>query len=236
MCTVSFVNSQGRIIITSNRDERTTRPNAIEPRVYMYNNRKLIYPKDPKAGGTWIAAEEKASVAVLLNGALKPHIPKANYRKSRGLILLDIISKDDSIEECNQINLLDIEPFTLVVYEKKQLYELIWDGNEKSIKKLDSNASFIWSSSTLYTPEQRESKEKSFHSFLAKNDEPTPDSLQLYHTNTGKEEDEEAFVINRNNVVRTFSITQAVSEKNKLIINHFDLLTQIKYSEVFITL
>lgn len=236
MCTVSFVNSQGRIIITSNRDERTTRPNAIEPRIYMHNNRKLIYPKDPKAGGSWIAAEENGAVAVLLNGALKPHLPKANYRKSRGVILLDIISKDDSIKECKQINLLDIEPFTLIVYENKHLYELIWDGNEKLLKKLDSNASYIWSSSTLYTLDQKESKEKSFQSFLAKNNEPEPESLQFFHTNTGKEEDEEDFVINRNDAVRTFSITQTVSEKNKLIFNHFDLLTQTEYSEVFISL
>lgn len=236
MCTVSFVNSRGRIIITSNRDERTSRPNAIEPRIYMLNNRKLIYPKDPKAGGSWIAAAENGSVAVLLNGAIEPHIPKLSYRRSRGLILLDIISNDNGVEEWNQIDLLDIEAFTLIVYEDMKLFELIWDGNSKSTRKLDVNEAFIWSSSTLYTPEQRKSKEKSFHSFLAINKNPDPESLQSFHTTTGKEEDDEGFVINRNDIVRTFSITQAISERNKLIFNHVDLITESEYSEVFITL
>ena len=236
MCTVSFVNNQGRVIITSNRDERTTRPNAIEPRLYMINNRKLIYPRDPKAGGSWIAAEEKGTVAVLLNGALEPHIPKASYRRSRGLILLDIISNDGSLAVWNHIDLFDIEAFTLIVYEEMKLYELIWDGNVKSTRTLDVKESYIWSSSTLYTPEQRESKEKSFHAFLAINKEPDPECLQSFHANTGKEDDEEGFVINRKDIVRTFSISQTISEKNKLIFNHVDLLTESEYSETFITL
>ncbi len=58
MCTVSFVKTADSIIITSNRDEKIIRPSAIPPKSYRVNNQNLIYPKDPKAGGTWFATNE----------------------------------------------------------------------------------------------------------------------------------------------------------------------------------
>jgi len=66
MCTVSFVNANGKIIITSNRDEQTIRPSAIEPKNYLINNKNIIFPKDKKAGGTWFAINEHSTVLVLL--------------------------------------------------------------------------------------------------------------------------------------------------------------------------
>jgi uncharacterized protein with NRDE domain len=52
--------------------------------------KNVIYPKDPKAG-TWYVVDEKGTVLVLLNGANEKHVAGLNYRKSRGLIVLDII-------------------------------------------------------------------------------------------------------------------------------------------------
>ena len=94
MCTVSFVSSNGKVILTSNRDENIIRPSAIEPKHYLINNKNIVFPKDAKAGGTWYAITENANVAILLNGAAEKHQLKSFYRKSRGLILLDIISLD----------------------------------------------------------------------------------------------------------------------------------------------
>ncbi|MGL1516781.1 NRDE family protein, partial [Vibrio parahaemolyticus] len=48
------------------------------------------FPKDPDGGGTWIALKENGDVAILLNGAFENHIPAYPYRRSRGLIFLDI--------------------------------------------------------------------------------------------------------------------------------------------------
>ena len=53
---------------------------------------KIIFPKDPKAGGTWYAIDEFGTILVLLNGADEKHKVQLPYRKSRGLIVLDIIS------------------------------------------------------------------------------------------------------------------------------------------------
>ena len=65
MCTVSFVSSKDKIIITSNRDEKIVRPSAIPPQNYILNGKNIIYPKDPKAGGTWFVVDEKGTVLVL---------------------------------------------------------------------------------------------------------------------------------------------------------------------------
>jgi uncharacterized protein with NRDE domain len=58
---------------------------------YTVNGKNVIYPKDPKAGGTWYVVDENGTVLVLLNGAEEKHTIKLSYRKSRGLIVLDII-------------------------------------------------------------------------------------------------------------------------------------------------
>jgi hypothetical protein len=44
----------------------------------------VIYPKDPKAGGTWYVVDENGTVLVLLNGAEEKHTIKLSYRKKPG--------------------------------------------------------------------------------------------------------------------------------------------------------
>lgn len=52
---------------------------------------------------------------VLLNGAKEKHLVKPFYRKSRGLIVLEIASENDSLECWKKIDLTEIEPFTMVL-------------------------------------------------------------------------------------------------------------------------
>lgn len=84
MCTVSFVATNDKIIITSNRDEKTVRPSAIPPRNYTVNGKKLIFPKDPKAGGTWFVANADGTILVLLNGA--DESMKCNFRIEKAVV------------------------------------------------------------------------------------------------------------------------------------------------------
>ena len=145
MCTVSFVNSNGRIIITSNRDEQVLRP-ALAPKNYLVNQKKIIFPKDPKAGGTWYAVDEHANVLVLLNGADEKHHSSPPYRRSRGLILLDIFGSESAISAWEKIDLSNIEPFTLVLFQDQQLYQLRWNGSCKEVKKLNKKKNNVgWS-------------------------------------------------------------------------------------------
>jgi uncharacterized protein with NRDE domain len=233
MCTVSFVNASGKIIITSNRDEKIIRPNAIEPKNYLINNKKILFPKDKKAGGTWYAADEHSNVIVLLNGAEEKHIVKDNYRRSRGLILLELISSLSPIELWKEIDLNDIEPFTIVLFENQKLYQLRWNQIEKETTSLDATKSYIWSSATLYSDEIRKKRAQWFYTFLDIKPEVNEEELLNFHRYTEEENKEHGLVINRNDVLKTLSITQTIIEQNRLEMKYFDLLNKQEYNNTF---
>lgn len=236
MCTVSFVVANGKTIITSNRDEKVLRPSAVEPKSYSVNTKNIIFPKDPKAGGTWYAITEDATVLVLLNGADEKHQLKPSYRKSRGLIVLDVISSDSPIEAWKSIDLSNIEPFTLVLFQDSKLYQLRWNEIEKSTINLDVTQNHIWSSSTLYPKEIREKRANWFHTFL--DTKPEVDAIEMFnfHRYTEEKNQENGLVINRNDLMKTLSITQTVIEQNKVVLSHYDLQQQKDFTNTFITI
>ncbi len=168
MCTVSFVPSNDKIIITSNRDEAVIRT-AIPPETYLLNGKKITFPKDPKAGGTWYALAENGTLLVLLNGAEEKHKHQPPYSRSRGLIVLEMLSIDSPRKHWNAIDLENVEPFTLVLFQDSALFQLRWNGNSKNCVDLDASKNYIWSSSTLYSKEIREQRSQWFFEFMKKN-------------------------------------------------------------------
>ena len=236
MCTVSFVVANGKTIITSNRDEKVLRPSAVEPKSYLINNKNIIFPKDAKAGGTWYAITEDATVLVLLNGADEKHQLKPSYRKSRGLIVLEIISSNSPIEHWKVIDLSDIEPFTLVLFQDSKLYLLRWNEVEKSTINLDISNNHIWSSSTLYPRDIREKRANWFYTYLDTKPEVDETEMFNFHRYTEEANQENGLVINRNDSMKTLSITQAVIEKNKVVLSHYDLQQQKDFTNTFITI
>ncbi|MFV5688766.1 NRDE family protein [Flavobacterium sp. ZT3R25] len=236
MCTVSFVHVHDRIVITSNRDEKIIRPSAIPPRNYTINGKKIIFPKDPKAGGTWFVVDANGTVLVLLNGADEKHKVVLPYRKSRGLIVLDIISSVSPKDFWDEIDLENIEPFTLVLFQNKELFQLRWNGNQKETTLLDNHKNHIWSSSTLYPAVIREKRTNWFYTFLDTNPEISETEMLYFHRYTEDKNQENGLVINRNDEMKTLSITQSVIEKNKVAILHCDLIAQEEYKTSFITI
>ena len=220
MCTVTFVPTVDGVCITSNRDEKTARQKAIRPTNYNINNKEICFPKDPQAGGTWIAHDNK-NVIVLLNGAQERHISKGKYRKSRGLIVLDLISSNNPLVEWKAIDLNNIEPFTIVFFNGEKLFQLQWNELQKSTIELDKSKNHIWSSSTLYAKEIRAERAKWFAEFSTKK----IDSKDLLHFHQFTENDnsEYGLQINRNNLLKTVSITQCVI-KETISLNYIDLL------------
>ncbi|MBK8520398.1 MAG: NRDE family protein [Ferruginibacter sp.] len=230
MCTVSFVRVNDTVIITSNRDEHVQRENAGAPEFHQLQNKKIIFPKDARAGGTWFAAGNNGIVAVLLNGAFIKHTPQPPYRKSRGLILLEIIEAEEPLSFFKTLNLYNIEPFTIVLYQPAYLHELRWDGNDKHEKALDITGNYIWSSATLYTDEVIEHREDLFGRFIHTAAGITAETVHDFHgSNNGDAEN--GFVISRQTGMKTFSITQAVVQNNAVNFSHADLLQQKRYTE-----
>lgn len=230
MCTVSFVRVHDAVIITSNRDEHIQRENAAAPGFHQLQNKKIIFPKDARAGGTWFAAGDNGVVVVLLNGAFKKHTAQPPYRKSRGLILLEIIEADEPLDFFKSVSLDNIEPFTVVLHQPGLLHELRWDGNDKHEKVLDITGNYIWSSATLYTHEVIANREDMFERFIHSNDVITAQAIHDFHaSNNGDEEN--GFVISRQTGMKTFSITQAVVQSDTINFLHADLLQGKRYTE-----
>lgn len=235
MCTVTFVNTNDKIIITSNRDEKVLRMQAIEPKSYLINNKNITFPKDPKAGGTWFAISEEGTVAVLLNGAKEKHKIKEKYRKSRGLILLDIISSDNPLFAWEAIELIEIEPFTIVLYYDQKLFQLQWDEQEKKCVELSKNDYHIWSSSTLYPAEIRIQRALWFDHFINENEVLNEEVLLDFHRHTNTDNSEFGLIINRNDSLKTLSITQTVLEKNRVSLSYLDLQKEEVFSNCYTT-
>lgn len=223
-------------MITSNRDEQIIRPSAIAPANYIQNGKNVIYPKDPKAGGTWFAVDAHSTVLVLLNGGFVKHKVAFSYRKSRGLIALDIIYSDSPKDFWTQINLENIEPFTLVLYQEEKLYELVWDGFSKRMTILDETKNHIWSSVTLYSGEIRKKRFDWFINFLKDKSKISPQDMFDFHRNTEDNDAENGLVINRQNVLKTLSITQVAIELNKGIMRHYDLIQKEDFLTTFISI
>src|SRR5689334_3022145 len=115
MCTVTYIPNKENIFLTSNRDEKNWRTDALAPSVYNFESGKIIFPEDGDAGGSWIAAHENGNIVILLNGGFKAHLPTPPYRKSRGIILLDIISYSSPLDYWTGADFDNIEPFTAII-------------------------------------------------------------------------------------------------------------------------
>ena len=223
MCTVSFIPSNDKFFITSNRDEKLSRKTAVSPGMFVYNSQKLFFPKDSDAGGTWIVMKENGDAAVLLNGAFICHAAEPPYRLSRGIILLDIFSTEKPSVTFEKINLQDIEPFTLVLLENNCLYEFRWDGAEKFCKQLNINMPYIWSSATLYDGFVIKKREQWFDSFLNEHPMPTQQDILNFHRFTGDGDKQNDLLMTRDGMYTTVSITSILLTKDRGCIEYLDI-------------
>lgn len=239
MCTVSYVNiSKEEFIFTFNRDESTLRQTAFEPKKETVNNQKLLRPTDPKGGGTWIFSSQNGITVGLLNGGFVPHEIGGVYRKSRGLVVLDVLNYKSIDEFLTSVDLTDIEPFTMILIEQTssiKLKELVWDGKEKHISEKNANQNHIWSSSTLYSDNTKRERRLAFkrQNFTSKED------ILQFHHQTQQNFKSIPIVIDRPNTVKTLSTTQIISTKNSTSMGYFNLidhsnLSGINHNSVFL--
>ena len=185
MCTVTFIPLQHSVCFASNRDEHRRRPSALLPDIYKKNGKSVLYPRDPHGGGTWIAAHESGNAVVLLNGALKPHKSLALYRRSRGLIVLELLYDKSPVQGFLQSDLENIEPFTMIFFEKSKLFAGRWDGGNKNLQGLDETKPHIWSSATLYDSDTIQKRNILFSQWLAGHKNPNLDDIIYFHRHAG---------------------------------------------------
>lgn len=211
MCTVSYVPQQGNnYILTSNRDETILRPSAFPVMQYSIGGKLIYFPKDPKAGGTWIATDGHQRTVCLLNGGFEPHNPESGtvYRKSRGLVVLDVFSFPNAASFADEYAFSGIEPFTMILverFETLELTELRWDGEQLHRNILDAGVPEIWSSVTLYPAEVRAERKRMFADLIRKNAQPTMQEIMHFHRWAG-DGDERYDLVMRQGLKQTVSI------------------------------
>ncbi len=223
MCTLTYFPGSSKVIFTSNRDESPKRPHAEPPKVEEYKGFRFCYPRDPLGGGTWVVCKSDGSMGCLLNGAFEKHKHRPPYKMSRGIILMQTIQSDSPLDFLSKTDLENIEPFNLVVLDKKNLCELRWDGHRKHIRFFDPLKPAIWASASLYSKENIKKRESWFGRWLSEGVH-SSDSLLDWHKHAGDGDIGNDLVMNRSGMVQTVSVTQFNKSKDKISINYNDLL------------
>lgn len=229
MCTVTYIPTKNGFCFTSNRDEKASRE-TIQPTIYINNRKELIFPKDKVAGGTWVATNGNNKITCLLNGAFEGHEKKGPYRKSRGLILIESFNYNDAFAFSENIDLDNIEPFTLLLLNFDDLnsikfHEFRWDGKVKHLKTLPTDEMQIWSSSTLYNKEVREKRSKIFFDFFKESStkKDIPKNQLTFHKNKHGLNENEDLIMKGDGDLKTISITQFIINDKNQDLNYFDL-------------
>ncbi len=222
MCTVTFLPlANNGFVLTSSRDVGYKREEALIPASYIEKDVDLYYPKDGKAGGTWIGTSRSNRLICLLNGGFEDHKQQDSYARSRGLIVKELLIAEDFVKGSHHIDLETIEPFTIVCVlweEELKLYEFVWDGFEKHLKELDIQPA-IWSSSTLYTKQMKDLRQDWFREwFIGRS--LTPENILEFHKKAGVGLPE-VDVFMRRDVVGTVSITQVQRLEGGLEMDYF---------------
>jgi hypothetical protein len=228
MCTLSYVPlNDFDFVLTSNRDEAIFRKAALEPQTYTHNCIKVTYPKDTQAGGTWLAAADNGFLLCLLNGAFVKHERTPPYKHSRGLVVLDFFKYNNVEDFLTRYDFINIEPFTLVVFDSpaKEITEIRWDGTQTYSTTKDWSKPQIWSSATLYEPEVIEQRKQWFVEFLQQNPKIDLNKMLHFHHFGGNDDVENRFLMNRNNGLKTISITGIKKCESQSFIHHEDLIT-----------
>ncbi len=224
MCTVTYLPTGNGYFLTSNRDEKSTRGNALFPKEYQENNTLLIYPKDADAGGTWIVLKPNGDSLCLLNGAFTNFIDTGKYAMSRGKIMLKIASQNDLLGAFEFIDLFNIAPFTLIIVQQLKLVECRWDGKKKYITNLDNLKPHIWSSATLYDENIQLKRKSWFNKWLEVNENFHVENIINFHKNTGDGNVENDLLMNRNGQYFTVSITSIQANSEMAQMYYFDVL------------
>ena len=224
MCTVTFIpQGKGNFILSSNRDEAAARsPKNISS--IEQDGIRLVFPRDSKAGGTWIAMSETGRVVCLLNGAFVKHQHQPPYKKSRGIMVLDVFRYDSLNQFLENYDFEGMEPFTMVLVDDNELYELRWDEKEKHIKALHFDRQYIWSSATLYTPQIQQMRAEWFNEWLHDRIDFGLEAIQDFHFNGGKKDTWNGFIMNRLNLVQTVSHTNIIRSDMELKLLYNDLI------------
>ena len=152
MCTLTFIPTNDGYLAGMNRDELLTRSTALHPQIHCQSGMEYVCPREP-SGGTWIACNSLGNRLALLNWNEIDPSSLGEKRKTRGLVIPDLILEENSLSTGSRLDHFSLEgifPFRMigVFLKEKRLIEWRWNG--RSIQRLESPwARKHWFSSSL---------------------------------------------------------------------------------------
>ncbi len=221
MCTVIYIPTKDGPIFSSCRDEDPARAVASPPQIKNGKTGLLVYPTDAAAKGTWIGMHSLGHLLVLLNGAFKSHEKKPCYKKSRGLIVKELLDTTDPLESWKIMDLQNMEPFTIVLWQQGDLYELVWDGLDKFRKSIPVRQPVLWSSATLYPAHVREERRNWLRDTWKI--KPLQTTRELLDFLQAHNDAENGFVMSRGRKIQTLSISLVQLHPDQSTFEYHDL-------------
>ena len=161
-----------------------------------------------------------------MNGGFVAHKREAFYRKSRGLVVKDLLKSANLKKEIENYDFCGIEPFTTVLIEwetEVQLLQLVWDGETYHFSE-EPLAPHIWSSSPLYPENLKKKREQWFSAFLLETIKPSEEELLQFHKTAGEGDLNSNLIMDRG-FIKTKSITQISKKENAIEMRYEDLQT-----------
>lgn len=193
----------------------------MRPRAFFepddFTNKSFTGPIDPKGGGSWFLVSRKGTTIVLLNGAFENHIPKQHYRRSRGLVVRELVQEGNLMEAWHASDWDGMEPFTLVMFANGRLWQSVWDGTDKHLLEMNTQMAHIWSSSTLYDGAAKAARKTHFQSW--RHQLTSADNAVLMNCYSSLKDQTNGFLINRDEQIKTLSHTHLHCQTG----NHFKL-------------
>ena len=114
-----------------NRDERRTRPAALAPRVHDLGGRRALFACDPQGGGTWIGVNDVGLIVTLLNVLGPPRGQQGHARRSRGLVvreLLQCVSLSQAMAAAASLDPGAFEAFQIAIVHRRTVAHATSDG------------------------------------------------------------------------------------------------------------
>jgi hypothetical protein len=104
-----------------------------------------------------------------------------------------------------------------------------WDEVQKYSCNLDVTEHHIWSSATLYSRAQTEIKKQWFYNFINETHTLNENKILNFHQKTQSQNKEYGLLINRNNGLKTVSVTQISIQNNAIVMKYVD----VENTEIF---
>ncbi len=129
MCTLIALHRPGpglRLVVAANRDEYLNRPAegfALRP----HGARRVLAPRDVRAGGSWLGLAPSGLFAGLTN---RPCPALDPTRRSRGLLVMEALGERDALAAARRLERLPADaynPFNLLVADGRDAFVVVYE-------------------------------------------------------------------------------------------------------------